>query len=277
MLLSRIKSVIISIIILLSVSDFSAQTEWTVSTFNIRHDNPSDPLSWDDRKKEVVRAIAYLDIVGLQEVLPHQLDYIQKSLPRNSFYSVTRFGNNEGEACPILWKTDAYDLLHSETRWLSEDWNTPGSVGWDADLPRIASMVLLHHIETGKVIRVVNTHWSHTGVNARIASASLLRGWCMKGEADAVVLMGDFNSESDTEEIEFLVQGNLTDTYDNPSTRCRKKFGTFTGFDPAGFSGPRIDYIFIDGASVIWTCADESILHGFYISDHLPVQVSLSW
>jgi endonuclease/exonuclease/phosphatase family metal-dependent hydrolase len=270
-------SVIISIIILLSVSDLYSQDEWSVSTFNIRYDNPSDPLSWDDRKQAVVREIAYFDIVGLQEVLPHQLDYIENSIPLNSSYSVTRFGNEEGEACPILWKTVAYDLLHSETRWLSEEWNVVGSLGWDASLPRIVSMVLLHHIETGKVIRVINTHWSHTGEEARLASASLLRGWCMRGEADAVVLMGDFNAESDSQEIQLLVQGNLMDTYSNASSRCRKQFGTFTGFDPAGFSGPRIDYIFVDGASVLWTCAVENIVHGFYISDHLPVQVSLSW
>ena len=102
------------IIILLSTSNFYCQDEWTVSTFNIRYDNPSDPLTWDDRKKEVVRAIAYFDIVGLQEVLPHQLKYIKNSLPLNSSYSVTRFGSQDGEACPIFWKTDAYDLLHSE-------------------------------------------------------------------------------------------------------------------------------------------------------------------
>jgi endonuclease/exonuclease/phosphatase family metal-dependent hydrolase len=265
------------IIILLSTSNFYCQDEWTVSTFNIRYDNPSDPLTWDDRKKEVVRAIAYFDIVGLQEVLPHQLKYIKNSLPLNSSYSVTRFGSQDGEACPIFWKTDAYDLLHSETRWLSEEWNVVGSIGWDADLPRIATMVLLHHIETAKVIKVINTHLSHSSEYARIASASLLRGWCIKGEADAVVLMGDFNAESTAEEIQVLMQGDLKDSYTNPSTRCRKKFGTFTGFDPAGFSGPRIDYIFVDGASVLWTCADENILHGFYISDHLPLQVSLSW
>ena len=82
----------------------SAQTplELSLITFNIRYDNPADPLLWDNRKEEVTKAIAFFDIVGLQEALPNQLEDLQSKMPWMSVYSETRFGNGEGEACPIM-------------------------------------------------------------------------------------------------------------------------------------------------------------------------------
>ena len=256
----------------------SAQTplELSLITFNIRYDNPADPLLWDNRKEEVTKAIAFFDIVGLQEALPNQLEDLQSKMPWMSVYSETRFGNGEGEACPIMWQTKHFDLLHTETRWLSESWTDTASIGWDATMPRIASIVSLHHKESGQIIRVINSHWSHVGEEARKASASLIRSWSMKGEADIVIVLGDFNAEPQSEEIEFLLSTNLKDSYDVAKTRCRKSFGTYTGFDPVGFAGPRIDYILVDGAEVSWICADEYIKQGFYISDHLPVHAFVS-
>jgi endonuclease/exonuclease/phosphatase family metal-dependent hydrolase len=261
------------------VNEVTAQypDEFVVCTFNIKYDNPNDLLVWEDRKQEVARSMAFFDIVGLQEVLPHQLADILSELPWMDSYSRGREADGSGESCAILWPSDKFDLLHSETRWLSELWTEEGSVGWDADLPRIASLVLLHHKATGKVVRVVNSHWSHVGEEARMASASLIRSWSIKSDADAVIVMGDYNAEPSTPEIQFLLEGTLDDTYDTAETRCRKQFGTYTTFDPAGVGGPRIDYILTRGVDVLWTCADEYIVKVFYISDHLPVHAVLKW
>ena len=65
---------VIALAILPFMLSIQSSEEWTVSTFNIRYDNPNDPLIWDERKEEVVKAVAYFDIVGFQEVLPNQLE-----------------------------------------------------------------------------------------------------------------------------------------------------------------------------------------------------------
>ena len=275
---STLRYIFTTLHLFLLYSLFSAQTvsELSVSTFNIRYDNPTDPLLWVDRADEVAQSIAFFDIVGLQEVLPNQLSEIMHDLPWMSNYAVHRDGNGTGEACPILWQTNMFDMLHAETRWLSESWNDTASVGWDADLPRIASIVSLHHKASGKIIRVINSHWSHVGEEARKSSAALVRSWAMGKGADVVVVLGDFNAEPDSEEIKYLLNSGLGDTYFVAKTRCKKKFGTFTGFDPAGYAGPRIDYILVEGAEVNWVCADERIKYGFYISDHLPVHSFIS-
>lgn len=59
-------------------------SEITWSTFNIRYDNPYDSLnSWTYRKDTVANFIKAqnLDIVGMQEILHHQLEDLKARLP----------------------------------------------------------------------------------------------------------------------------------------------------------------------------------------------------
>jgi len=253
-------------------------SELTVLTFNVRYDNPSDTLRWADRLQEVADAVRFYDIAGVQEALPHQFGDLEAALEHMDAYGVGRDADGGGEACPIFWRRDRFDLLHAETRWLSLTPNVPGSVGWDADLPRIASVVLLHDRITGKRIRVLNTHWSHTGPQARQAAAALCAGWMGESAADEVhLLIGDFNEEPGGPAHTYLTElGTLRDAYANPRTRCRRTFGTYTTFFTDRTVGaPRIDYIWVDGADVAWHCVDEVIKWGVFISDHAPVHAIL--
>tara|TARA_B100000427_G_C15405479_1_gene549594 strand:- start:56 stop:871 length:816 start_codon:yes stop_codon:yes gene_type:complete len=268
---------VISLVILSFFISKQNPDEWTVSSFNIRYDNSNDPLLWEDRKTEVINAVCYFDIVGFQEVLPNQLEDLKTGIPWMNYYSMGRDEDGGGEACPIFWQKDKYDLLHSETRWLSDSWSEEGSIGWDAHLPRIATIVLLYQRSSGKTIKVINSHWSHVSSEAREGSAALISGWALTGKADAVVVLGDFNAEPDTPEIQTLIESGLIDTYYHSEIRCRRGYGTYTTFDPDTKGSSRIDYILIKGAKGVWTCADEFIKNGFYISDHLPVHTSLMW
>ena len=103
----------------------------------------------------------------------------------------------------------------------------------------------------------------------------MISGWSLGGRADAVVVLGDFNADPDTDEISTLIDGGLVDTYNHSDVRCRRGFGTYTTFDPAAKGSLRIDYVLVKGAHGVWTCADEFIKNGYYISDHLPVHERL--
>ena len=255
-----------------------SDAELTVLTFNVRYDNPADTLPWADRAQEVADAIRYYDIAGLQEVLPNQLADLQLDLGQMDSYSQGRDADGGGEACPVFWRRDRFDLLHAETRWLSTSPGVAGSIGWDADLPRIATLVLLFDRVTGKRIRVLNTHWSHTGPEARMASAALCAGWLGEPDPDGVWLfLGDFNEEPEGAAYSYLSElGSFVDAYANPRTRCRRTFGTYTTFYTDRTVGaPRIDYVWVDGAEVQWHCVDEVIKWGVFISDHAPVHAIL--
>jgi endonuclease/exonuclease/phosphatase family metal-dependent hydrolase len=167
-------------------------------------------------------------------------------------------------------------LLHAETKWLSATPDVPGSVGWDAALPRTATIVVLNDRQTGKIIRVVNTHFSHIGEEARALAARMLSLQFAMSGADIDVLLGDLNAEPESLSMAILEGGGLSDAYDVAEKRCRKNIGTYTGFPTGGLRGaPRIDHILVRGGSVLWFCAEEQIIEGFYISDHLPVYIAL--
>ena len=260
------------------MSESSAQSaqEFTVGTFNIRYDNPDDTLEWRERRNEVADAVRYFDIVGIQEALPHQWAELEERLPLHESFGRGRDAEGGGEACPVFWNRERYDFLTGEVRWLSRNPNEAGSVGWDADLPRIVTLVVLYDRYREQTIRILNTHWSHTGEEARLNASALLAGWSGwedQSDNDLVVLCGDLNAtENQLEVVNLKSSANLQDTYDAAKYRCRKEFGTYTTFLPENLANAtRIDYIFFRGAvKVDWACADEFIKYGVYISDHMP-------
>ncbi len=250
--------------------------ELSVCTFNVRYDNPSDTITWLERREEVAQAVRYFDVVGVQEALPNQYADLQQRMPNHAAFGVGRDADGGGEACPIFWNTERFDFLTGETRWLSLEPARPGSVGWDADLPRIATVVVLFDRMRQQTVRVVNTHWSHVGEEARMHAAALLAGWCGWDEADGnelVLVCGDMNAEPTSDPVQSLMAAaELTDTYEAAKYRCRKEFGTYATFLPQNLANStRIDYILFRGdVQVDWACADEIIKYGVYISDHMP-------
>lgn len=250
--------------------------ELSVGTFNVRYDNPKDTLEWHERRNEVADAIRYFDLVSVQEALPNQWQDLKDRLPMHDSFGRGRDEDGGGEACPIFWNRNRFDFLTGEVRWLSLAPNEPGSVGWDADLPRIATVVVLFDRQRQQTVRVINTHWSHVGQVAREHSAGLIGGWSgwnSAEETDLVLVCGDLNAESASPEVTALMaSAELRDTYTTAAYRCRKQFGTFTTFLPENLpNATRIDYILYRGdVDVQWCCADEVIKYGVYISDHMP-------
>lgn len=252
--------------------------EWSLCTFNIRYDNPTDPLKWEERKDEVAQIIGFYDIVGLQEVLPHQWTDLEERLPWMSCVGRGREADGSGEACPIFFHHAKWELLHHETIWLAPEWKTPGATGWTADLPRTATIAWFHHLESGRRVKVYNTHWSHVSPEAREASGRLIATIDALHGVEATVVLGDFNEEDGGKGRAALSSAGFQNTYDSIGARCRKSFPTYTTFQPTGASGgPRIDAIYVKGLDTKWTCVDEIIKKEHFISDHLPLHAVVSW
>ena len=67
-----------------------------MATFNIRYDNPGDSLnSWKYRKEKVCEFIRekHPDVLGMQEVLNHQLKDLLSGLPDYAYVGVGREDN----------------------------------------------------------------------------------------------------------------------------------------------------------------------------------------
>jgi len=263
-------------IALLFVFKTNAQSFKTM-TYNIRLDVTSDGKnSWSNRKDYFVSQVKFYepDIIGFQEVLPNQLEYLASSLVDYSYIAKGREENGEGEASAIFYKKDRYRVVDSNTFWLSE---TPEVVskGWDAACTRVCTYALLKDNTTGKSFLVFNTHLDHVGQVARMKGMELILSNIEKinSEKYPVVLMGDFNSTPDNEVVKHL----KTKMDDSRSVSISEPFGpsgTFNKFEHNKSVKNLIDYIFVSKNSTLIVLkyavlSDSKDLR--YPSDHLPV------
>ncbi len=277
--------VLIAFLILTSgVSHFNLQKmepkdELTVMTYNIRYATPNDGINqWENRKEHVAALISYYHphILGIQEALLSQIQYLDKSLPQYNWVGTGRDdGKLTGEFSPVFYDTAKFKLMDSGTFWLSENPEIPGK-SWDAALPRICTWVKLKDKGSETELFFYNTHFDHRGEQARINSSRLIVNRINDtGGEYPVILAGDFNFTPDAEGYS-LITSELQDTYVHSEKDHYGPEGTFSGFSLTGSIDRRIDYIFITnrfGCVSHRTITDHSA--GFYPSDHLPVIADL--
>ena len=259
----------------------SSGQELSVMTYNIRLDVASDgENAWPNRKAYLVSQIQFYapDIFGTQEGLPHQIDYLNSSLPNYNAIGEGRRGGDKGEYSAIYYNKNKFKVEKQHTFWLSL---TPNKVSksWDAALPRICTYALFRNKETGLKFWVFNTHFDHIGVESRLQSVQLILKTIDKENTDnfPVVFMGDLNVSPESELITKL-KTQMDDARDNTIGIPFGPSGTFNGFQ---FDKPvtnRIDYIFISKSKAISVkkyavLSDSKDLK--YPSDHLPVYVEL--
>mgnify|MGYP006283954759 CR=1 FL=1 len=265
----------------LSCSKDSHELEDGIKTcsFNIRFDNPNDGFNqWDNRRKNVVifLGIEKPDIIGFQEVLSNQLEYLEMRLTGYSRVGVGRDdGIDQGEFAPILYLDERFMLLDSGNFWLSETPAVP-SIGWDALINRICTWVILEDQLSGEEIHVYNTHFSHVGSEARLKSAELIMDSIAVKSNDArVILTGDFNTEPGSSPYNEIIENGLEDSYDS-DLRLGPE-GTYNGFTLTGTYDRRIDYIFFRGFVPEYYVTNSMVIDNQYLSDHFPVIAMLEY
>jgi endonuclease/exonuclease/phosphatase family metal-dependent hydrolase len=133
-------------------------------TFNVRYDNPDDSLnSWLNRAKFICNFLndEKPDLLGMQEVLVHQYEYLDSLLTGYSSVGVGRDdGAREGEMNPVFFRKDRFDLIRTRTFWLSDTPEVAGTKAWGANLPRIVTWVELSEKTTSEHFYFFNTHFA---------------------------------------------------------------------------------------------------------------------
>ena len=221
--------------------------ELAVMTFNIRYDNPGDPITWEQRKETVFGAVGGSICLGSRRRCPTRSRPSQR--PCHITISTAWAGGwrTRREVLSHFLAALALQRVHADTLWLSPAPREAGSIGCDAVLPRIATVVVLHDKQTGKVFRIINTHFSHVGEVAREASAQMLSMRMAGSSADVNLLLGDLNAEPGSAALTALTGGRMADAYSAADKRCRDRIGTFTGSDLEAERSAHIDHILVDG------------------------------
>jgi len=252
-----------------------------VITFNIRYDNPRDSINaWPNRKEFLISFLKEEkpDLFGLQEALWHQYAAIDSAMDEYLSVGVGRDdGDKKGEMNPVFINGKRFEIVRSNTFWLSLTPEVPGSKGWGASLPRIVTWVELKGKKDGRTLYYFNTHFAHDSDSARVMSAGILLNEVRKIAGDnQFVITGDFNMTPDSRAYSILTGAGsenplIIDSYIITETPPAGPVGTFNGWSDTPREN-RIDYIFVRNGMKVKSISTIVKKKGpVFISDHWPV------
>ncbi len=248
-----------------------------IVTFNIRCSWDGDGInSFIHRAGMIYDKIraARPDIIAFQEIKPAQADFLRRII--GDIYDIEVFyrsENYDGEGLMIALLRESFAFEGLEYFWLSPTPHVPGSrFPIQSKCPRIAVIALCRELESGKIIRVCNTHLDHQSDEARLLGMRQLLSRIEQLQNEyplETVILGDMNAEPGSSPMNACRDSSLglTDLTDNLSV-------TYHGF----FAKPatKIDYVF--ATKNLAAAADEAQIWdeehaGIYISDHYPVEI----
>ncbi len=265
---------------------YAKTDQLNIMCFNIRYDSPKDGQhAWPQRRDFVVEVLEkqQMDILCLQEVLYHQLKFIETKLPHYEVHGVGRKDAfRRGEFVPILYNKDRFAAVRSGHFWLSETPDQAGSKAWNANKPRMVSWVILCDYAQGEHqhLLVLNTHFDHRSILARENSTNLL---IEKIQSLAigmpVVVCGDFNMPSKHELHSRLCKETVPSLNNAHKDYQGVAVGTYHGFTGKSKAEPGfIDWVLLSAA---FSVEEANVLvldkDGQYLSDHHPLTVKLRY
>lgn len=284
--------IILSLVISINAQQESTEkgTNISLMSYNIKFASPTFEPSWKVRKHwqvDMIRKYAP-DVIGTQEGLKEQIDFLQDELTEYIVVGEGRKGGDDDEHMAIFFKRDKYRLREMGSFQLSA---TPEIIGSGPDVnPRMVTWVRLALINTPekgeespypqdyrgkwentKEFYVFNTHFFNgkRDTLARRNAAKLVLEKVKElnrfGEWEKerpVFLMGDFNCLPGTPPYNILVNGKDSN---NPDL-----------FEDSKKGGLGIDWILYKGNTKVlnYEKVDYKV-DDVYPSDHKPVYVEM--
>lgn len=257
-------------------------------TYNLKFASPDYKPSWEVRREMQVELIRKYspDIIGTQEGLKEQIDWLSDHLPEYVAVGEGRKGGDDDEHMAIFYKRDKFRLRELQSFQLSE---TPEIIGSGPEVnPRMVTWIRFALInipaegKDGKYPQDYRGHWENTHefyvfnthyFNGRVDSlarlnasklilkrVSALNRFGAWSPERPVFLMGDFNCRPGSAPYKVLV-GDKNST--NPDL-FKNSFE-----DPN-----KIDWILYKGAVKVLKYEDVDYnINGVYPSDHKPIYV----
>lgn len=260
----------------------------TLMTYNLKFASPAFEPAWEVRRDMQVDMIKKYqpDIIGTQEGLKGQIDYLAKQLPEYEVIGEGRQGGDDDEHMAIFYKRDKFRLRQLNSFALSK---TPGIIGsGPAVNPRMVTWARFALINipakdnNGTYPQDYRGHWQHTSefyvfnthffngtidTLARFNAAKLIKekisdlnrfgSWAPDRP---VFLMGDFNCRPGSKPYNTLV--------------ADKRSGDDNKFRNSFVDRNKIDWILYKGNAKVLKYEDVDYnVKGAYPSDHKPIYV----
>lgn len=249
----------------------------SVMSFNIRLPAESDGVDyWETRKPLAVRMLREQqpDVIGLQELVKAQADYLARELPQYAWFGRGREADGGGEHMGVFYRKDRLKVIESGDFWLSDTPDVAGSITWGHPHPRMVTWALFEQRSDGRRFYLFNTHLPYRDEDeaARLTGAqAIARHLATLPDDVPVVLTGDFNTTPDSD-AHAVLAGTLQDAW-TTAPRVEGIDATFHGF--TGKADRRIDWIFVRGAQLESITSVTTRWNNRYPSDHFPLVATL--
>lgn len=254
------------------------ELEMNLMSFNIRFGIAYDrENNWPNRQDMVVEMKEKYrpHIIGHQEILPFQSDYLTQQMPRYRWFGAPRNDGALPERSSIMYEWREFIPLDTGTFWISETPEVFDSQSWNTSVARIVTWGRFLHRETQTAFYVYNTHFDHVSQEARLNGMRLILDDIESRTGDLpVIFMGDFNVTAERDEVYHIALDGtgFVDAWTVAEER-RGPVATWNAFRPADpNSDRRIDWILLRGPFEVDLCETVTFSRNDrQVSDHFPV------
>ena len=266
-----------TILAAIAMPAIAADTALRIMSFNIRLPAESDGVDyWETRKPLAVRMLREQqpDVIGLQELVKAQADYLARELPQYAWFGRGREADGGGEHMGVFYRKDQLKVIESGDFWLSDTPDVAGSITWGHPHPRMVTWALFEQRSDGRRFYLFNTHLPYRDEDeaARLKGAqAIARHLATLPDDVPVVLTGDFDTTPDCV-AHAAHAGTLQDAW-TTAPRVEGIDATFHGF--TGKADRRIDWIFVRGAQLESITSVTTRWNHRYPSDHFPLVATL--
>lgn len=274
-----------------------------IMSFNVQTENGTQVRA--DIRADMLRDLLdeYMpDSIGMQEVTTLWRGMMDNFIFNDSYASVGDPRTPGGEANPIYYRVDKFELVDSGTFWLSDTPDVQGSYLEGCLYPRICTWAHLRDRVTGKEFVHFNTHLDHLGGSdgraLRKQQIIVILKFLQRFGDIPMVLTGDLNQAAvNADGTQYSVYKTLTGVsafklddetkafspfsnarYDAPDNMPEGVCATMTAYyDEAGTkynpAKEPIDYVLYSKDSLTALSYKIRLYDrcGIYLSDHLPV------
>lgn len=254
-------------------------------TFNIRYSWDADGInSFPFRAGHILCKIDEKkpDVICFQEVSDKIGEFLKKHLPDYEFTGHGRDADYTGEAMLTAVKKETFDVLSTETFWLSPTPEIPGSRYPTQNVcRRTCNVTVVKEKSSGKTLKIYNTHFDYeTEPTVRMQEAEQIAARITEDNAKLsmpFVLAGDFNSDPKSEIIK-TIESKIAPKVCDVAKIFSQTFHNFGKHNEVNNLFKKIDYIFIPPS----VKADKPILwddewNGVWLSDHYPIEAELKF
>lgn len=246
----------------------------SIMTFNVRciTGADKDEFSWEYRASLICDLLQenIPSIICMQENKKKQYEFFKKFLKGYNSVATYRDANVLKECLPIFYRADLYELVDTQTFWLSD---TPDEMSntWDSAYFRICTFVILKNKNTNKEFIVGNLHLDYKNEETQTKSIQLIYDR-LKTFNLPTIITGDFNCTPDSKAID-LAKRYFVDVGKGFKDETK---GTINDFKEE-YPNVKIDFMLQlpDSFNVNKYQVIDKKYKGHYASDHFPIYAEI--